>query len=94
MVSRVVAEENWASEVIFNIAAGDRTEWTPLDWQAVLSDLDRCKLKVEDWVNAQLNTNVVPDLGELSMKKSDGIFNPQGIICVVLILFLFWVYSI
>lgn len=49
-VSRVVKREDWTSEAIFNIAAGDQTEWTPLEWQAVLSDLDNCKLKVADWI--------------------------------------------
>ncbi len=49
-VSRVVQRNDWTTEAIFDIAAGDQTEWTPLEWQAVLSDLDNCKLKVADWV--------------------------------------------
>ncbi len=49
-VSRVVKRDDWTSEAIFNIAAGDKTEWSPLEWQAVLSDLTNCKLKVADWL--------------------------------------------
>ncbi len=49
-VSRVVKRDDWAAEAIFNIAAGDKIEWTPLEWQAVLLDLENCKLKVSDWL--------------------------------------------
>lgn len=51
-VNRVIEEDNWAAELIFDIAAGDKTHWTPIEWAAVLSDLERCKLKVSDWVEA------------------------------------------
>lgn len=51
-VNRVIEEDNWAAELIFDIAAGDKTFWTPLEWAAVLSDLERCKLKVSEWVEA------------------------------------------
>ena len=50
LVRRVVADEGWAAEVIFDIAAGDKKNWTPLEWAAVLSDLERCQLKVKQWV--------------------------------------------
>lgn len=49
-VNRVIEEDNWASETIFDIAAGDKTEWTPVEWAALLCDLERCKLKVKDWM--------------------------------------------
>lgn len=52
IVGRVVAEEGWAAEVIFDIASGNRVKWSPLEWAAVLSDLERCKIKVKDWVDA------------------------------------------
>lgn len=48
-VNRVLEEDNWASELICDIAAGDKTHWTPVEWAAVLCDLERCKLKVKDW---------------------------------------------
>jgi hypothetical protein len=51
-VNRVIELDNWAAEVIFDIAAGDKTKWTPIEWAAVICDLERCKLKVIDWVEA------------------------------------------
>ena len=52
LVRRVIDQEDWASEAIYEIAAGDKKNWTPIEWQAVLSDLERSPLKVKDWVKA------------------------------------------
>ena len=51
LVRRVIERDDWATEAVFDIAAGDKTEWTPIEWAAVISDLERCKLKVKDWLN-------------------------------------------
>ena len=61
LVRRVIERDDWASEAIFDIAAGDKKEWTPIEWAAVLCDLERCKLKVNEWLegskmNRQLNS--------------------------------------
>ena len=52
MIRRVLEQDDWASEAICEIAAGDRKQWTPIEWQAVLSDLERSPLKVKEWVDA------------------------------------------
>ena len=51
LVRRVIERDDWAAEAVFDIAAGDKTEWTPIEWAAVVSDLERSKLKVKDWLN-------------------------------------------
>ncbi len=51
LVRRVIKRNDWAAEEIFDIAAGDKKEWTPIEWAAVLCDLERCQLKVTDWLD-------------------------------------------
>jgi len=53
MVRRVIERDDWASEAIFDVAAGDKTNWSPLEWAAVICDLERCKLKVTDWLKEE-----------------------------------------
>ena len=55
LVRRVIEYGDWASEAIFEIAAGDKTHWTPIEWAAVLCDLERCKLKVTEWLEGSEN---------------------------------------
>jgi len=50
LVRRVIERGDWTSEAIFDIAAGDKKNWIPIEWAAVLSDLERCKLKVNEWL--------------------------------------------
>lgn len=50
LVRRVIKRDDWAAEAIFDIAAGDKKDWTPIEWAAVLCDLERCQLKVADWL--------------------------------------------
>jgi hypothetical protein len=50
LVRRVIVNDGWAADAIFDIAAGDKKEWTPIEWAAVLSDLEKCQLKVRDWL--------------------------------------------
>ncbi len=55
LVRRVIKRNDWAAEAIFDIAAGDKKEWTPIEWAAVLCDLERCRLKVTDWLDGDEN---------------------------------------
>lgn len=50
LVSRVIERNDWISETIFDIAAGDKKQWTLSEWNAVLADLQCCKLKVSQWL--------------------------------------------
>lgn len=53
LVRRVIERDDWAAEAIFEIAAAGKTNWTPVEWAAVICDLERCKLKVSDWLGEQ-----------------------------------------
>ncbi len=55
LVRRVIKRNDWAAEAIFDIAASDKKEWTPIEWAAVLCDLKRCQLKVTDWLDGDEN---------------------------------------
>jgi hypothetical protein len=52
LVRRVIEHDDWAAEVILDIAAGTKTQWTPAEWANLLCDLERCQLKVIDWLEA------------------------------------------
>ena len=39
------------ADALYDIAAGDETEFTLEDWQAVLDDLDASKLTVRAWLS-------------------------------------------
>ena len=55
LIRRVIERDDWVSEAIFDIAAGDKKHWSPIEWAAVLCDLERCKLKVADWLQGTEN---------------------------------------
>ena len=50
LVRRAIQQDGWAANAIWDIAADNRIEWTPQDWQKVISDLDNCQLKISDWL--------------------------------------------
>lgn len=55
LVRRVIERDDWTAEAIFNIAAGDKTNWTPIEWATVTCDLERSRLRVSDWLKANNN---------------------------------------
>ena len=52
LIRRVIEQDDLAAEALFDIAAGDKENWTPIEWAGVLCDLERSPLKVKDWVEA------------------------------------------
>ena len=54
LVSRLVERDDWISQGVFDIAAGNRTNWTPQDWRTLLNDLRASRVKLTDWLD--LNT--------------------------------------
>ena len=52
LIRRVLLNDDWASEVIFDVAAGDRLSWTPQDWDAIVADLEQCDQTVNNWLEA------------------------------------------
>lgn len=49
-VKRVAAQDSAAAEALFDVAAGQRTQWDVLSWNLLLGRLDRSRLKVETWL--------------------------------------------
>ena len=53
LVRRVAQREDETGEALFTLAAGDRTNWTPTEWQALLADLDAddrtVRQYLQDW---------------------------------------------
>ena len=35
---------------LYTLAAGERFNWTPEHWNAVMDKLDHCEMKVGDWL--------------------------------------------
>ncbi len=54
LISRVVNRDDWVSQSVFDIAAGDRKSWTVTDWDELLADLDACQLCLSDWLDLNL----------------------------------------
>ena len=50
LVRRAIQSDGWAADAIWDIAAEDRVEWTPDDWNRVIRDLDNCQLRISDWL--------------------------------------------
>lgn len=51
LIRRAILRDDWIAEAIFIIAAGDKTDWTPPEWDGVLADLKACRLRVNDWLD-------------------------------------------
>ncbi len=54
LVRRVVDRDDWVSDAVLDIAAGNRKSWTYSDWHMLLVDLRRTPGKLADWLD--LNT--------------------------------------
>ena len=50
LVRTAIQKDGWAADAIWDIAAEDRIEWTPDDWNRVICDLDNCQLRISDWL--------------------------------------------
>jgi len=51
LVRRAMDRDDEISEAIFDIAAGDRTNWSTEDWNTLLHDLKACRLRLNDWLD-------------------------------------------
>lgn len=52
---RVIAREphTRAASELYLAAMEGRKAWTLAEWEAVLADLDKCELTIEDWQKAR-----------------------------------------
>lgn len=51
LVRRAVDRDDWISDALLDVAAGDRRNWTLRDWKALLRDLRRTPGRVSDWLD-------------------------------------------
>jgi len=51
LTARAVNRDDWISEAVLDIAAGNRTHWTPQQWRTLLRDLRRSPGKLGDWLD-------------------------------------------
>lgn len=50
LIRRVLLKDDWASDVIFDVAAGNKTEWTPEEWDSLIAELEQSNERVNDWL--------------------------------------------
>ena len=50
LVRTAVNRDDWIADAVFDIAAGGQTEFTPKQWDEVLSMLDASNIKIGDWI--------------------------------------------
>jgi hypothetical protein len=50
LVRRAILRDDWVSDRIFDLAAGDQTEWTLEEWATLEMELAQCNLKIKDWL--------------------------------------------
>jgi hypothetical protein len=51
LVRRAVHRDDWISEALFDLAAADQSEWTPLQWDTLLADLERCDMTISEFID-------------------------------------------
>lgn len=54
LVRRACDRDDWIGSAVLDVAAGDKREWTPSEWSAMLADLHRTPGNLADWLD--LNT--------------------------------------
>jgi hypothetical protein len=50
LVRRAILRDDWISEAILELAAGDKLEWTVPEWDTLTAELAGCDLTIEDWL--------------------------------------------
>ena len=51
LVRRVIDRDDWTSDALCDLAAGDRVQWTPQDWRTLLRDLRKTPGTLNDWLD-------------------------------------------
>ena len=49
LVRRAILRDDWVTEAIFDLAANGRTEWTLVEWDAVVAKIEESTLTVAEW---------------------------------------------
>ena len=53
LVRRAVTRDDWIADALLDLAADadGRTEWTPEQWDMLLTDLRRSDMSIEEWLD-------------------------------------------
>ena len=51
LVRRAVLRDDWIGETLLDLAAGDQTEWTPQQWDALLRDIGESDMTIDEWLD-------------------------------------------
>ena len=51
LVHRAIDRDDWISQSLLDIAAGAQIDWTPNEWNALLTDIHASRLRVSDWLD-------------------------------------------
>ena len=50
LVRRAVTRDDWITDALLDLAAGDQTEWTPGEWMDLLMELESSDMTIEEFL--------------------------------------------
>ena len=50
LVRRAIDRDDWIAEAIFDIAANGKREWTPSEWEALLTEISGDDMTIADFI--------------------------------------------
>ena len=50
LVRRAVLRDDWISDALLDLAADGQTDWTPKQWDTLLTELQSSTLNIRDWI--------------------------------------------
>lgn len=50
LIRRAVLRDDWISDAILDLAAGNKTEWTPQEWFDLLMDLESSDMTIKEFI--------------------------------------------
>lgn len=50
LVRRAINRDDWIADALLDLAAGDQTEWTVQEWDALLTELEASDMTIDDFL--------------------------------------------
>ena len=51
LVRRAVTRNDWIADALLDLAAGDQTEWTPSQWDTLLTEMFGNDMTISEWLD-------------------------------------------
>lgn len=51
LVRRAVLRDDWISEALLDLAAGDKQQWTPQEWFDLQMDMEASDMTIDEWLD-------------------------------------------